>query len=380
MDKETSGQIQGQVIETSPISYKQQVKRLILEQLRKQKLKPKQKIPTIRQLADTLRVSKSTVGAVLRELVQEGVIYSRVGKGSFILGKSPQIKAKNKVLGIRIGNLNNPAFAEFAQVVGNLAHRYGYSTPLFDNSEHGERNLRQVIKEKRIDGIIGILNNQMRRRVMQADIPWVALSLSSRWRDNRNIDTVSCNIEKASFLLVSHLVSLGHKKIAISTVKGGGDNKLKEFKNAFTHFSLPFKENMVIEESEEIDPLYPDWYKLIGRDILRKVLNLKELPTAFIVSNDARAIGVLKEAEEQGIKVPEDMAIVSFDNISLSSSLKPSLTTVDLRYIERAKKAFHLLLERLEGKRKKGNRHIEFAPKLIIRDSCGYKRSERNRS
>ena len=358
------------IVETSSISYREQVRLLLLEYLKTKKLKSSDNLPTVREIANALSVSRGTVGLAIKELAREGIVYSRMGKGTFLLS-TDKIKVPTNLLALFIPNMNNPIFAEFASEIEKDALKNGYAMSICvgDGSVKQLKGL-SILQKKGADGIIGLgISDKAIKKIITTNIPFVGVNLPMKRYYQGRIDIVTCDEEKAASFLTSHLISLGHRRIAISTLKGSKDGKLMGFKKALQSSGIPFRENMVIEDAETIDSSSPQWHERIGRTILKQVLMLKEKPSALIVSNDARAIGVLHEAREKGIRIPEDMSVVGFDNISMSGMLNPPLTTVDLKFREAAQKAFQLLQAQISGKVKNGNRYIQLEPKLVVRKS-----------
>lgn len=360
------------IVETSSISYREQVRLLLLEYLKTKKLKSSDNLPTVREIANALSVSRGTVGLAIKELAREGIVYSRMGKGTFLLS-TDKIKVPTNLLALFIPNMNNPIFAEFVSEIEKDALKNGYAMSIcIGNGSVKQLKGLSILQKKGVDGIIGLgISDKAIKKIIITNIPFVGINLPMKRYYQGKIDIVTCDEGKAASLLTSYLISLGHRRIAISTLRGIKDGKLIGFKKTLQSSGVPFREDMVIEDEETIDTSSPQWYERIGRTILKQVLMLKERPSALIVSNDARAIGVLHEARDRKLRIPDDMSLVGFDNIAMSRIVNPPLTTVDLRYGKVAREAFKLLMAQISGKRKDAVRYISLEPKLVVRKSSG---------
>lgn len=161
---------------------------------------------------------------------------------------------------------------------------------------------------------------------------------------------------------VEHLINLGHERIAFLAIP---DARLAGYKQTLMDHNLPYEENLVFT---------PDSANILlsAYDKTERILQLNPRPTAIFAANDESAISAIAALSDHGIRVPEDMAIVSIDNIGISELIRPSLTTVDVPKKQMAAYAMQILLlhEQMKGQQ---SASIVLPTELIIRESCGAK-------
>lgn len=161
---------------------------------------------------------------------------------------------------------------------------------------------------------------------------------------------------------VNHLINLGHKRIAYLAI---ADNRLDGYRHAMMENGFSFDPNLVFEfnPSNVLNSAY---------ELTKKILLIHPRPTAIFAANDESAISALAALHDQGVKVPEDMAIVSIDDIGLASMMRPALTTVQVPMKQMACYAVQFLLMQKQFNNQQPA-SIVIPTELIIRDSCGAK-------
>ena len=170
----------------------------------------------------------------------------------------------------------------------------------------------------------------------------------------------------AGFRMTEHLVKLGHKKIVF--VGGFRDNqntmdRFNGYLKALEKYGIQFEDSLVH---------YANFMQLDGYQLMSRLLDAKTEFTAVFSSNDLMAYGMINAAKEKGLKIPGDIAIVGFDDISTSEYFEPPLTTFRVPLVEEGKKAANLLIQQIEQKSAFGTHGIEIAGEIIIRKSCGH--------
>ncbi|MGM0882069.1 MAG: LacI family DNA-binding transcriptional regulator [Bacillota bacterium] len=187
-----------------------------------------------------------------------------------------------------------------------------------------------------------------------------------------DFDTVKLHFEQATRAVISHLRQLGHKKIGYI----GGNEHVHRLSRQ--HADIPgveprraFFEKALSEAGlyHEEFVLQADWSSNGGYESMNKLLQLDSRPTACFIGSDPMAVGALRALHEHGVRVPEDMAVVGFDDIEISAFLNPPLTTVRAHTEHMGRTAVQLLLERMEGR--EAAVHITVNTTLIVRESCG---------
>jgi DNA-binding LacI/PurR family transcriptional regulator len=203
------------------------------------------------------------------------------------------------------------------------------------------------------------------RELQELRFPFVLVS----YIEDSDVDYVGVDHEMGGFMAGEHLIKLGHKRIGY--IHGEIGNVLAEVR--FTGFCRALKK---YDRQINEDDIYHLPYKgeqndfKSGYEIGNMFSTLKRRPTAIFAYNDLSALGFKKALRENGLDIPGDVAIVGFDDIEMSSQLAISLTTIRQPTFEIGKKAFEVLLGKLNGNRE-STRYI-FKPKLIVRKSCGF--------
>ena len=157
-----------------------------------------------------------------------------------------------------------------------------------------------------------------------------------------------------------HLIELGHRHIGF--IKGPGvssasSQRFAGYRQVMQNYGLPFEENFVFESDLKLET---------GRSLADDFCKLEKRPSAMVIVNDMTAIGFMDGCRNAGIRIPEDLSIVSFDNIAMASMYGIELTTISQRVDEMGAKAAHLMLKQLNDKDAKPERII-MEPTLIVR-------------
>lgn len=167
-------------------------------------------------------------------------------------------------------------------------------------------------------------------------------------------------------LAVEHLAKLGHRRIAFINGPHGWDaaaNRLIGYKDILSQLGIPYDPTLVEEGDWEVQSGYP---------AAKKFLALPERPTAIFAANDLMALGAIYAIQEAGLRVPEDIAIVGYDDREITSLSRPTITTVTLPCYEMGEKSAQLLLRRLENPLDTFDEEpVRVQGKLVVRDSCG---------
>lgn len=181
--------------------------------------------------------------------------------------------------------------------------------------------------------------------------------------DERYRDYVEADEQYGARLAVEHLAHLGHRRIAfINGPKGwyASDNRLRGYQATLAQLGIAFDPEIVLEG---------DWDVPGGSLATRKLLSLPQPPTAIFAANDFMALGAIYALRESGLRVPEDIAIVGYDDREICRLAQPTITTVAMPCYEMGQAVAELLLSRIEKEDSK--EFIKVQGKLIVRESCG---------
>lgn len=276
-------------------------------------------------------------------------------------------KRETKAIGLIVPNIENPFFGKIARCIGKVANSYNYNLLLFglEGAESHRDDFLMDLIEKRVDGLIYVSSHRCVEAVNAAkkrNIPFVILD---REIQKEEINTVIVNNKYGAIIAAEHLIKLGHKNIAfiggaqdmeISTIRKNG------YIEALTENGIEINEDYIC---------YGDYKMQSGYDCMKKLYSKHKEITAVIAANDLMAIGALNYLIREGVNVPKEVSIVGFDNIEISESITPSLTTIEYPMERISEIVIDLILRQIKDK----DRNVEVVslyPKLIVRESCSF--------
>jgi DNA-binding LacI/PurR family transcriptional regulator len=314
-----------------------------------------EKAPTILDVAAAAGVSKSTVSNVVRGAAEvSAATRSRVVDAIERLGYKPNALARHfvtqrtNILGVLVGDLSNPYYAEMAEVVEREAFRCGYTT-MFCNIEGAHEIAARrvdVLLAHRVAGVVLLAyltrTPELDQVLRRERIPIVLLGLSEGWGDS-----VAPKDRPGGRMATEHLLDLGHRRIAYvrtPLVDPTGDRA--------RHAGYTAAMRRATAEPLPVyvwDPGSPEAIQVGRRSIpLAEALSGPLFPTAAFVSSDIGAIAFIEACETLGRRVPADISVVGFDDIKIAGLKRISLTTVAQSLESQAERAVELLLERIE--------------------------------
>ncbi|MFQ5651686.1 MAG: GntR family transcriptional regulator [bacterium] len=331
-----------------------------------------EKVGSHQQLAEQYGVSLITVKKALSELINQGILYSRVGKGTFVAASSPFVTQSNKTIGIVLRDLKNPFFSLIVDSFEENAYSAGYHALLSTSSNRMDREETQIRRFREM-GVNALLIASMShlyratttiRKLHEEAFPYVMVS----YVQDQDIFYVGTDHEKGAFLATEHVINLGYERIGYINGEQGsllGELRKKGYVAALKHYGKPINEAHVFRlrlKGGEHD--YQSGY-----EVGERFVNLPGRPEAMFIYNDLSALGFQKAVLSYGMRVPEDVAMVGFDNIKRGRIAPVPLTTVAQPTSEIGRIAFDSLSKRIAGVNT-ATRTI-LAPKLVVRSSCG---------
>jgi LacI family transcriptional regulator len=317
-----------------------------------------------RAINDKPRISQSTKERIIslaRELNYQPNVIAR----SLVLGRT-------KTLGLVITTIVNPFYPELARGIEDAARSLGYNIILcctnFDISL--EKQYIDMLRSRGVDGIIftsAHIRDPNITRLVEDQFPLILVNrrvYGDPLMDS--IDYVVVENAKGGFLAVEHLIRMGHERIAV--ISGPSDSsaaveRLGGVRRAFIEYGL----NPALLLALEGDFLKPSGY-----EAAKKFLAMRDSPSAIFGVNDYMALGALEAILDSGLRVPEDIALIGFNDIEFSSLKTVELSTIGQRKYEMGSIAVHTLIERIEKGDGDRARQITLEPELIVRKSCGF--------
>ncbi len=327
---------------------------------------------TIKDVAREAGVSVTTVSHVLngtRHVSNDG--RARVETAIRQLGYVPSAIARSlksnhtRTLGMLIPNSSNPYFAEVVHSVENRCFGAGYNLILCNTHDEALRqsSYLQVLAERRIDGLIVVTTGQdaaLARQLEGLGVPTVLVDREIEVHQ-QPCDLVETAHREGGRMATRHLLWLGHRRIACI----GGPQDLAPSTQRVEGWR-----DALAEAGVDGGGLlwHGDFTSQSGYEAMQSVLASPRPPTAVFVGNDLMAIGALCAVHERGLRVPEAMSIVGFDDIALAAFTSPPLTTVAQPKRQIGVAAVDMLLERIDGARREP-RQLLLQPELRLRAS-----------
>lgn len=338
---------------------------------------------TIYTIAKDAGVSPSTVSRYLtgnanisdekREKIRHAI-----EKYNYIPNPSAQnlSNQESRMLGFIIPDVTHPFYGTAFMEAERYAMEYGYTlilcNTLNDNllcNTNVELRYFDFLREKQVDGIViigGHINEThdgdeyiKRLECLANQIPLVLVNSEVK---NVNCYKIMSDEESGISTIINYLISCGHREIGfIGGVRGiqPTDKRMNIVKKALIENGISPVDEWFIEGGFDIQS---------GKKLFNELLRMKEKPTALICFNDLIAIGLIYAAAHRGVRVPEDVSILGFDNIYLDEYVSPALTSLDLMPAQLGKLAVKTLIKHLKGATLP--REIMVPTNLVIRDSC----------
>src|SRR5271170_2522787 len=308
--------------------------------------------------------NKSHVGKKLRERVEAAI--RKLNYRPNLIARS-LAKQKTHTIGMIVPDIANPFFPMVVRGAEDAAQKHGYNLLLCNSDDilAKEESSVELLLSKRVDGILLTkaaedFRPSVRQMIKQMDIPFV---LVMRTYPKLTKDAVITDDYQGAYDAVAHLARSGRRRIGLI----GGPLKVSNalarwegFRDALKAEGLPYEPELVIEGDYRIDSGFRAGHAL-----------LSHRPEGVYVANHLMTIGLLKAAEEMGLRCPEDFGLVSFDDYPWLGVFRPRLTTVELPKHQLGSEAAELLIRRIAGDQSKAVVK-KLQPELRIRESCGF--------
>ena len=339
---------------------------------------------TLDDIAKQAGVSRSTVSRVIngQPYVRKDV-RERVMQVIQVTGFHPNIAARTLAMqrSWMIGLLLprtvssffiDPYFPRLTQGVAQACNQHNYTLGLFmvSTPEDEEKIFPRVTRKGFLDGILvqtGQIGDLLIDRLVNSNLPLV---VAGRPFQTQDVSYVDVDNVKAAFEAVTHLIHLGYKNIG--TITGtlnstAGLDRLEGYRKAILEQGWLVNESLIAEG---------DFTESGGYTAMEKLLAVK--PDAVFAASDAMAIGAIHAAQEAGLRIPQDIAFIGFDDLPVASQSEIKLTTIHQPIAQFGARAVEILIDLIENGIKP-SRQIILDTELVIRDTCGAKQKNATR-
>lgn len=326
---------------------------------------------TMKDIARIAGVSTSTVSHVINnsrfvsEAMREKIekVINELNYTPSALGRSLKMKETN-TLGMLVTASSNPFFAEVVRHVERYCERHNYHLILVNtdgNPDSLKKHLTRLLR-KQVDGLLLMCAEpqDFAPEVMaNIQLPMVVIDW---WQQPLNADIIHENSELGGYLATKALLDAGYREIAIITgelSKPLAENRLAGYKRAFAEQHLPIRLEWIVESH---------FHYQGGIEATQTLLALAQPPRAIFAMSDSIAIGVYHALWQAGKRIPQDMAVIGYDNIEIAQYLAPPLSSVHQPKARLAKAAVQQLIARIKTPEQAGQ-DILLTPELVVRES-----------
>lgn len=326
---------------------------------------------SIKDVAKLAGVSVATVSRVLNKNtnVKEETarkvldVIKKTGYQPNAIARSLKIK-NTRSIGIMIPDISSHYFPEVVRGIEDIANKNNYNVILCntDLDRDKEKQYLDILVEKQVDGIIYMSNtitNELANKFEKIDTEVVLIST-----DHSNITSITIDNVKAAYDAVKYIISKGYKDIAFiggsMTDPNAGLPRYNGYIKALCEAGISINKDFILEGNYRFES---------GYKCTKKLLSLEKKPQAIFSASDEMAIGVIRAVKELGYSIPDDLAVVGFDNIDMAKMVYPSLTTISQPLYDMGVIGMKLLTKKI-NKEKIDKNKIILQHKLIERESC----------
>ena len=335
----------------------------------------KSSFPTLKDIAEKVGFSVSTVSRVLTgrgadyrisDDTQEKILEAAMELNYRVnpLARGLRLQ-KTMTIGLVIPDISNPFFAQIARRVESVGRKNGYSTILCDSDDDTAREMQsiEILRQHKVDGLIISTVGQSANHLISVFQKGIPMVIVDRIFPDLGIPFVTSDSYQGSFDAISYLIENGHKEIAC--VQGllntfPSIQRVRGYVDAHKKYNLPLDEALIVGDS---------YGKQNGYIEMKLLLQLKERPTAVFSCSNLISLGILQAISEEGLSVPDDVSIISFDEQPYSNFLATPMTTVVQQTEEMGSLAVRMLIDQINSKQNTQSRSIVLPTKIIIRDS-----------
>lgn len=272
----------------------------------------------------------------------------------------------SKIVGVIVPRITNPFFSYLVNEIQQVASENDFQIMIFQSNENKnkETSFLELLAKKQIDGVIMCAMEQS-EEFIHSFTKFGPIVLCNESFDNGLLPTVNLDQVQGAYMGVKYLLEKGYRKIAYCTgglFDGNGKDRdrNKGFNKAISEHDIKVNTEWLFVDQHTIDD---------GKNIARKIVSMEHRPDAIFTGSDEVAAGLIVEAQKLGLKIPEDLAVIGFDDQPLAELTAPSITTIKQPIQELGKETFKLILGILQNTEYTIDmRKLEM--ELIIRESA----------
>ncbi|MEA5002577.1 MAG: LacI family DNA-binding transcriptional regulator [Christensenella sp.] len=270
--------------------------------------------------------------------------------------------SKSKSILVILSNISNLFYMEIVHGISKYANECGYDILLSETDDIPERQIEclEKVKNRIADGAVLLESIVYDKALLSMEKSYPIVQCCTD-NDEIPLPYVMADNVKGGYLATRELIEKGHRKLAFV----GTDDQSKYNRERCEGFLKAVHEAGIEEKDVVID--YTELSLKGGRMAVKNLLE-KKVEGVFFAS-DMQAIGAIQYLRNRGVGVPEDIAIVGYDNLEMCDIIEPPLTSIDQHAWEMGRESARILIERIEDRHTQGNRHVVFQPELVRRKS-----------
>lgn len=276
---------------------------------------------------------------------------------------------KSYAIACIIPDITNTFFPAFIRGIQQVADQHQYDLIIYDSQNSAEKERRYLcsLDGGHVDGAVMLLfyrDPETITKLLEKGLHLVSLEAGARSQNGQGHDMVYVDNQAAAKAAVDYLIGRGHTRIGILAGTKGTPpqrSRLAGYKQAIVDHDLEFEQAFI---------RCGDYTEMGGYAEMDSILVQAELPSAVFAANDLMAIGAMQAVQQAGLRVPQDIAIMGFDDIPAARLMNPPLTTVTQFQEEIGRQAAELLFERIDGHAPDGARAVEMPFEIVVRESA----------
>lgn len=331
----------------------------------------------LKDIARYLNISVSTVSRVINNKDRiSPETREKVLKALKELQYRPNEAARNlksrsaTAIGVIVPDISNSFYSTVIKGIEGVARENGFSIILCNSDEDAERQeeYTELLLQKQIAGLIIATvgsNIDFFKKYSEQGIP--VNFIDNLPKSKENFDFVAIDNIKASYELTNHLIKLGHKEIAIITgslEETTAAERLEGWKKALSENSIAVRKEWIGVGSFKQES---------GYKVMKSFLKQANKPTAVLAANNFLAYGAIRALYDNGIRIPEDMAVVCFDAADPTGLIRPQITSIIQPAEEIGRIAVDIIIRKAQNPGLRVYKKVILEPTLDIRESCGSK-------
>jgi LacI family transcriptional regulator len=277
------------------------------------------------------------------------------------------VNKRTGMIALIIPDVRNPFFTEVARGVEDVANQHNYRVMLCNTDEDPlkQQNYLQALQGRIVDGfIIAVASDDSRqlKKINRRELPFVFIDRECR---NYRMDAVIVDNRDGAAKAVRHLLGNGHRRVGFISGKQDtqtGRERLQGYCEALAEGGVSVDPNIIKDGKFTIEG---------GYQAVKALLELTDKPDALFIANNAMTIGVIKALTEAQIRIPEEIALISFDDADWAEFFTPALTVIRQPTYTMGSLAGELLFQRISESKPSEIKEIVLKPELVVRKSCG---------